>query len=189
MAEAFSLSSCSSTLAPESKLSRRPEAQYGLVSRLRHHEWKNLKNHFSQCKIGISGVMRSLFLLVGYAQPVFLAKRGFSFFRLKSWKDRWCICVIWLWACSKVKSCKCSIKDVVSSDGTASGEPSVSWAIPSRDRVRGTQSEKRGFLGFCLTRAGLNLVSQHTKSCLSICNLAWKHSNLVWKHSNLVWNQ
>ena len=69
MAEAFSLSYCSSTLALESELSRRPEAQYGLVPRLRHHEWKNRKNIFSV-------------MLVGYAQP-FFSEAGFFFFQIE----------------------------------------------------------------------------------------------------------
>ena len=40
-AEACGPTSRPSAPAPESKLSRRPEAQYGLVPRLSHHEWKN----------------------------------------------------------------------------------------------------------------------------------------------------
>ena len=54
-AEAFGLTSCSSSLVPESKLSHRSEAQYGLVPRLSHHEWKNpasLENRFSPCETG-----------------------------------------------------------------------------------------------------------------------------------------
>jgi hypothetical protein len=44
MAEAYSLSACPSSLALESKLSRKLESHTGLVPRLSHHEWKNLKN-------------------------------------------------------------------------------------------------------------------------------------------------
>ena len=41
MAEAFGSTSCTSALVPESKLSHRSEAQYGLVPRLSHHGGKN----------------------------------------------------------------------------------------------------------------------------------------------------
>lgn len=42
MTEAYSLTSRSSALVPESELSHRSEAQYGLVPRLRHHGGKNI---------------------------------------------------------------------------------------------------------------------------------------------------
>ena len=41
MAEAYSLTSCTSSLALESKLSRRPEVQDSLVPKLSHHGGKN----------------------------------------------------------------------------------------------------------------------------------------------------
>ena len=41
MAEAFGLTSCSSSLALESELSRRPEVQYSLTFKLSHHGGKN----------------------------------------------------------------------------------------------------------------------------------------------------
>ena len=41
MAEAFGSTFCTSALVPESKLSHRSEAQYGLVPRLSHHGGKN----------------------------------------------------------------------------------------------------------------------------------------------------
>ena len=40
MAEAYSLSACPSSLALESKLSRKLESHTGLVPRLSHHEWQ-----------------------------------------------------------------------------------------------------------------------------------------------------
>ena len=53
MAEAYSLSVWPSSLALESKLSRNLESHTGLVPRLSHHEWKNLKNHSSVPYINI----------------------------------------------------------------------------------------------------------------------------------------
>ena len=41
-AEAYGPTSCPSALVPESELSHRSEAQYGLVPRLRHHGGKNI---------------------------------------------------------------------------------------------------------------------------------------------------
>ena len=46
-AEACGPTSRPSAPAPESKLSRRPEAQYGLVPRLCRHDCKNNKNNIS----------------------------------------------------------------------------------------------------------------------------------------------
>ena len=39
---AFGLTSCSSGLVPESKLSHKPEAQYGFVPKHSHHGGKNI---------------------------------------------------------------------------------------------------------------------------------------------------
>lgn len=66
MAEACGLSSCTSGLALESKLSRMSEVRYSLVPKLSHHEWKNIG--FSSLK-NIS-TMRSCFL-VSIANGVF----------------------------------------------------------------------------------------------------------------------
>ena len=50
MAEAYGPTSCTSALVPESKLSHRPEVQYGFVPKLSHHGGKTphfaLKNLF-----------------------------------------------------------------------------------------------------------------------------------------------
>ena len=56
MAEAYGPTYCPSTLVPESKLSQRPEAQYGFVPKLIQHGGKNigsanLKNKFSTSTI------------------------------------------------------------------------------------------------------------------------------------------
>ena len=65
MAEAYSLSVWPSSLALESELSRNLESHTGLVPRLSHHEWKNLKNN----PFGMN---------VLYVENGFL---GFSFFK------------------------------------------------------------------------------------------------------------
>ena len=54
-AEAFGPASCPSRLVPESKLSHRPEVQYGLVPRLSRHKWKNLENHSGRCNTFVIG--------------------------------------------------------------------------------------------------------------------------------------
>lgn len=46
MAELFELSSCTSGLVPESKLSHKPQAQYDFVPKLSHFSGKNNKNSF-----------------------------------------------------------------------------------------------------------------------------------------------
>ena len=46
MAKLFELPSYTSGLVPESKLSHKPQAQYGFVPKLRHHSGKNYKNSF-----------------------------------------------------------------------------------------------------------------------------------------------
>ena len=43
MAELIELSSCTFGLVPESKLSHKPQAQYGFVPKLIHHSGKNNK--------------------------------------------------------------------------------------------------------------------------------------------------
>ena len=40
MAEDYVLTSCTSVLVPESKLSHRPKVQYGFVPKLSHHRGK-----------------------------------------------------------------------------------------------------------------------------------------------------
>ena len=44
MAELFELSCCTYGFTPESKLSRKPQAQYGFVPKFSHHSGKNKKN-------------------------------------------------------------------------------------------------------------------------------------------------
>ena len=46
MAELFELSSCTSSLVPESILSHKSQAQYGFVPKLSHHSGKNNKKNF-----------------------------------------------------------------------------------------------------------------------------------------------
>ena len=43
MSEAYGPTSCTFGLAPESKLSRSPKAQYGFVPKLSHHDGKTIK--------------------------------------------------------------------------------------------------------------------------------------------------
>ena len=43
MAELFELSCCTYGFTPESKLSRKPQAQYGFVPKFSHHSGKNKK--------------------------------------------------------------------------------------------------------------------------------------------------
>ena len=45
MTTVFDLTSCPSAFVPESELSHNVEAHHGLVPKLGHHEWKNLKNN------------------------------------------------------------------------------------------------------------------------------------------------
>ena len=51
MAEAYSLSVWTSSLALESKLSRNLESHTVLVPRLSHYEWKNLKNNLFRMNV------------------------------------------------------------------------------------------------------------------------------------------
>ena len=58
MSEAFGLTSCSYGFVPESELSHKPQAQYGLVPRLSHLEWQKpspsgLKNLECSTRVGI----------------------------------------------------------------------------------------------------------------------------------------
>ena len=62
MAELSELSSCTFGFAPESKLSCKPQAQYGFVPKFSHHSGKNNKNSFLVTFTNMSG--RRMFLNV-----------------------------------------------------------------------------------------------------------------------------
>ena len=78
MSEALGLTSCSSGFVPESTLSHKPEAQYGLVPRRRHQGGENIKKpmlanqlfkHFS--KEGFSAERSgAVFLLFSGCNPI-----------------------------------------------------------------------------------------------------------------------
>ena len=58
MAELYELSSCTSGIVPESKLSHKPQAQYGFVPKLSHPSGKNLvslKNNFVHSSSKLQG--------------------------------------------------------------------------------------------------------------------------------------
>ena len=64
-AEAYGPTSCPSALVPESELSHRSEAQYGLVSRLSHHGGKNIayaeKQLFGLVAYKLNGLIENVF--------------------------------------------------------------------------------------------------------------------------------
>ena len=72
-AEAYGPTSCPSALVPESELSHRSEAQYGLVPRLRHHGGKNIAYAEKQ--------------FFSYA-PVYLKENVFNVFAFGDFKAR-----------------------------------------------------------------------------------------------------